>query len=620
MKRAMAWAAGSVLAATLAVGFIPLSIWAEPLRLALQEQVLRTSGLEGKATGRVTIAALPYPRVTYSNVEASRSDGSFAMSAENLTANISVLGLLTGAIEFHGLRLGRPQISIDAASVNPGNAAAEPIRRAMRAVSASDEARRADQARMAGIKLVDATISIRTRDNAWVRVDNLNAKLDWPNLGATATFAGSGRWRGEKFDIALLVAKPAEVLRGEKSPFTVKLSSSLIDISADGAISGGARWMLDARLASTSERFTPLLALLNAQPPIPGRLARFAVSGKLRALPQSATLSDIKLAVDANAFEGSLTLLAGVKRPKVSGTLATRTYDLGSDHALLPVMQRDQQWSREGFAIGRLDLFDADLRLSAGRLNLGVATLTDVGFVVALDDGLLEVTTASAEAYGGAFRGRWRFNSRTATPELDATGSFRNVNLSALLRGMGYGPTANGTAGGEYTLQTSGSNVLSMMQNATGNVSASVRTPEIIGLDLERAVRRTERRPLSVPSELRSGQTSFATADIEAKADNGVLKLERVVASGPGVELIANGAISIVDRTLQIEAAARLPRQGKQLSDGRDAPALVLDISGPWHAPALTVDPESLTRRSDAAAPLRRRPEPAPTVILQSDQ
>ncbi len=608
-----------MLAAIVAAGFIPLSFWSQPLHQALQEQVLRTTGLDSRATGRVTIAALPYPRVTYQNVQASRPDGAFALSADNLTAYISVMGLLGGAIEFDGLRLIRPQISIDATSDQPSNAS-EPIRRAMHAASASDEARSADQARLAAVRLVDGIVSIRARDDLSIRVEGLNAKLDWPSLGATATLSGRGRWRGERFDVALLLAKPAEVLRGGKSPFTVKLSSGLIDISADGAVSGGARWMLNARLASSSERFTSLLALLNAQPPIPGRLARFAISGKLRALPQSATLSDIKLSVDANTFEGSLTLLAGAKRPKVSGTLATRTYDLGSDDALLPVLQRDLQWSRDGFAIGRLDLFDADLRLSAGRLNLGVATLTDAGFVVALDDGLLEVTTASAEAYGGAFRGRWRFNSRTATPELDASGNFRNINLSALLRGMGYSAAANGTAAGEYTLQTRGSNILSMVQNATGNVRASIRAPEIIGLDLERAVRRTERRPLSIPSEIRSGQTNFTTADIEAKADNGVLKLERVVASGPGVELTATGAISIADRTLQIEVAARQPQQGKQLADVKEALSLVLDVTGPWHAPALSIDPESLIRRSDAAAPLWRGQKPAPAAILPADQ
>jgi AsmA protein len=618
MKRALAWAAGAMLAAIVAAGFVPLSFWSEHLNRTLQEQILRTTGLQGSATGRVTFAALPYPRVTYPNIKVVRADGSFAVSADSLVAEINVLGLLTGKIEFDGLRLVRPQVSIDTAVEHAENAA-EQIKRAMNARSASDEARSADKARFGAIKFVDGSVRIRALQEQSILVDRVNATLQWPSLGSAATLSGRGLWRGEKFNVDILLRKPAEVLRGEKSPFTVKLSSRVIDLSVDGAVSGGTRWMLDARMASNSERFAQLLALFNTQPPLPGRLARFAVSGKLRVLPQSATLSDIKLAVDANTFEGSLTLLAGAKRPKVSGTLAARTYELVSSDVGLPAFQHDQQWSRDGFTIGRLDLFDADLRLSASRLNLGVIALTDAGFLISLDDGLLEVTTATAEAFGGAFRGRWRFNSRTATPELDATGSFRNINLSTLLRGMGYGAAATGTAAGEYTLQTRGSNVHAMMQNASGSVRSSIRAPEIIGLDLERALRRTERRPLSVPSELRSGQTTFTTAEIEGKAEHGILNVQRLVASGPGVELSGAGVVSLADRTLQIEAAARQPRPTKQPDDAKEAPSLTFEISGPWHAPVLSIDTESLIRRSDAAAPFWRRGDPAPAGAQPSE-
>src|SRR5690606_19038559 len=123
------------------------------------------------------------------------------------------------------------------------------------APSASEEARRADRARIGGIKIVDGSLRVRAHERFAILVENVNAGVDWPNLGAMATLTGQGVWRGEKFDLDLLLGKPAEVLRGEKSPFTAKLSSRLIDVSADGALSGGARWMLDARVASSSERF-----------------------------------------------------------------------------------------------------------------------------------------------------------------------------------------------------------------------------------------------------------------------------------------------------------------------------------------------------------------------------
>jgi AsmA protein len=615
MKKTLAWVAGGLLGAVTAVGFIPISFGSAHLRAALKDQFALAAGLDASSNERVTVAVLPYPRVTYSNVRIGHPEDSFTLVTERLTTELSLRALAMGRLEFAALRLVRPDISIDASAERPEHASV--IRRAMNAPSSSEESRAADRVRLGSLRIVDGVIRARAKNNSSILIERINATVDWPNLGASASLTGRGVWRGERFNLDVLLARPAEVLRGERSPFIGKLTSKLIEVAIDGTLAGGVRWMIDARLASNSERFTQLLSLAGVSPPIPGRLARFGLSGQLRALSHTATLSDVRLTLDANAFEGSLTVQAGEKRPKISGTLATRVYELRTSEAGLPAMQRDRQWSKDGFAIGRLDLLDADLRLSATRLNIGRLAIADAGFVIALDDGLLEITTASAEAYGGAFRGRWRFNSRVATPELEATGTVRNVNIGALMRALGRPGIGAGVAAGEYTLQTSGSSVHAMMQNASGALKASIRNLDIVGVDLERALRRTERRPLSIPAELRTGQTSFASAEIDGKIDTGLFRLARAIATGPGVEASAAGEISLPDRTLRVEVAAQQPRPARSAGDGKEAPALVLDIEGSWNAPALSLDPESLIRRSEAAAPLLRRAQPAATEPLE---
>lgn len=608
----MKWAAGAILGLIVAVGLMPLPFWSAPLQRSFEEQVARTTGLAASAGGRTVIAILPYPRVSFDNVSIGRSDGPVSLRVDRVTAEMSVTRLLVGEIAFTGLRLVRPRGSLDSAAPAPERTQA--IQQAMAAPSASDEARAADRTRLGAVRIVNGALQLRGGDTFFASIDNINAKLDWPNLGSTATLSGRANWRGEKFEIDALLRKPAEALRGEKSAFTAKLSSRIMDLALDGSVAGGARWILDARIAANSERLSQFLAHIEAQPPVPGRLARFALSGQLRALPQSASLSDLKLALDGNTLDGSIAVLTSGKRPKITGTLAARTYDLPAEDAGLPVLSRERQWSREAIAIGRLDAFDADLRVSASRLNLGRLTLTDAGFVIALDDGLLEVMTAGAEAYGGALRARWRFNTRTATPELDGAASFRNINLASLLRAAGHGAVATGSATGEFELTSRGSSVQALMQHVSGSLRAAVRAPEVIGVDLERALRRTERRPLSIPNELRTGQTSFTSAEIEARIDEGLLSLERATASGPGVEVVVEGQASLPDRTLRMEIAARQPRTTKP-ADGREAPTLILDIEGPWEDPALSIDPDSLIKRSEAAAPLwRRQPAPEPAV------
>lgn len=611
MKKPVKWAAGAGLAAIVAAGFVPMGFWSERLKAELAEQVVRTTALDAATNGRVSIAILPFPRVTYENVRLGHADGTIAMTARRLTANVSVTRLLTGRIEFAGVRLLEPAIVIDGQGGRPANAPA--IQRAIDAPSSSHEARKADRARLGAVKIVGGSLRVRTHEQFSFVVEGVNASIEWPNLGANAVLSGRGVWRGEKIGVEALLGKPGEMLRGEKSPFTLKLSSRVLDLAIDGSLAGGARWILEARVASSSERFAQFLSLVDAQPAVPGRLSRFALSGQLRALPQNATLSDMRLTLDASTFDGSLTLLPGEKRPKISGTLATRAYDVRTNDTGLPVMRRERQWSRDGIAIGRLDALDADLRISAATLNIGRFALSDVGMVVALDEGRLEITTGGAEAYGGSVRGRWTFDSRTAVPALAGAGSFRNINLAAFLRSLGHPNIASGAASGEFRVETRGSNVHAMMQNASGTAQTTIRAPEIIGVDLERALRRTERRPLSIPAEVRTGQTSFLTADIDARIDQGVLNFDRAVAAGHGVEVAVSGEIALADRTMRLDVAARQPRPAKPLPDGREPAVIMLDLEGPWEDPALSIDPETLINRSEAAAPLvRRKQAPLP--------
>ena len=133
--------------------------------------------------------------------------------------------------------------------------------------------------------------------------------------------------------------------------------------------------------------------------------------------------------------------------------------------------------------------------------------------------GGLKSPPAAPRPTADRMRGRWTFDSRSATPELAGSGSFRNINIASFLRSVGHANVASGAATGEFRLQSRGSSVHAMMQNASGKAQATIRAPEIIGVDLERALRRTERRPLSIPAEMRTGQTTFLSADIEASID-----------------------------------------------------------------------------------------------------
>lgn len=594
------WAAAACACLAIAAFFIPSGFRAQALREELREQVERAVGLAAEARGAVRMAFLPWPRATFLDVRIGSDGDPARIITQKLRADLSLARLLSGELAFSRVVLLNPTVDIEEIPTGQPLGAA----RGSRADIGSPHP---------VVEISKGALKLHVGGGKRVALQDVNARLNWSAAGGPATLTGACVWRGERFKIEALLSRPADLAAGERSPFTIRASSGRADLSLNGSVTGGARWLVDGRLAFTSERFATLLDALDLGAEAGLRPSRLGLTGQFRALPHSATLSEMRLSTDGGVFEGALALRTGGERPIVSGTLATRSFELKAVRtATSPIQRRNRQWSQTPLQLGSLDLVDADLRVSANRLIVGQTTVTDAGFLLAISNGRLTFTTASADVYGGVLRGRVTIDARAAQPVAEIEGSLRNVNLSQASRALVESNRVSGAADVEMTAQTVGPSVNAMMQQLAGSVKVAARNLEIVGVDLERAVRRSEKRPLSIPVEMRTGQTSFRTAEMEGAIQNGVLRIERALARSPGLETAVGGSINIAERTLRLEVSAAQPRSASvAAAAGKDPSTLVVDLVGSWEDPYLLIDPEALISRSEAAAPLTRRPTPA---------
>ena len=142
-----------------------------------------------------------------------------------------------------------------------------------------------------------------------------------------------------------------------------------------------------------------------------------------------------------------------------------------------------------------------------------------------------------------------------------------------------------------------------IMHSLDGRGQFKLADGEVSGVDLEQALRRMEKRPLSIATEVRTGRTSFTSASGAFDISGGNAEMDQCVASGPGVELAMTGSTEIGDRSLDLHVVAR--QTGVDTSNP-NAPQLHLDLMGSWDDPVLVLDTASLIRRSAVAAPLLR--------------
>ena len=583
----------------------------EALRQELADQVMQTAGLRANAQGKASFAVLPRPRIKIENVLISDDKGALVIHADVLRGNLRLWPLLSGRMELSSVQLDKPDVSYDYEERPFSRLGA--IARAAQSAPSSDEARSADRTRVGTITLVDGTARIRqlgaTRN---VALDKINLTLDWPQLSAPASLNGTFIWQDETRELAAWLGKPTDLMRGGDSAASLKLDSETLQLVTSGTLTGGASMQFDGRVSASSKALRSFTQALGLKTPLLG-VNQLTLSGLARAGLSSLSLSALKINIDGNPFEGTLALQANHGRATLSGTLAADTIVLAPIIAEMPALTADSgAWNDDTLPLGGFDDADMDLRLSASKARLGRTLFEDVGASLLLNAGRLDVTIGQAKVYGGQIKGRVTLNPGAQGLELRTSGAFASIEAEALTKDMFRAFRISGTASGQFDLDGQGETIAALVRSLDGTVETRFQNGDLHGIDLERALRSLERRPLSILTEAHNGRTGFETAVVSARLTRGTLEFTQALVSGLGVQVAMTGTASVADRKLNLRAMARQTGPGTSVRE--NGPQLLLDIRGPWDEPQIIFDKESLMRRSEAAAPLLRALEKIPAV------
>lgn len=610
MNRSLKWGIGLLLLLAAAGAFFPISAFETALRKQIAAQVKQVTGLETEIRGRLSFSLLPRPQVRAENI-AIGTDPAMALHTPFAKGVIRLLPLLGGRVELEKLTLIGPQLSLQAERMPL-------VRPSSRLL--------AELSKLGPLTVAGGTLDLTLEARAPIQLSQIDGIFDPRNLPGPLSFAGRFFWNDVNSEAEILFGRVADLFDKGASPFTAKLRSPLADAAFDGVLQSGSRWQFDGHFAGTAARPRALMRALNFEPALPGPLTRVSANGTLRVTQQALALSDASLTLDANVFRGSVGLRLEGPRPQISATLATPSLTIPGNE-LLPPLRVERQWSREPIALDALARTDMDLRLSAQRAVIGKMTMTAAGLSVIANDGKLEVLLAGAQAYGGRMKGQLTLAPTQGDSDFKGTLTLTNVDAGALLKDVTRHPRMTGTVTGEINLQSRGDSIGEHIETMSGQLKLSARNGELAGLDAEQALRRSEKRPLSVPGEVRLGSTSFATAELAGVIAKGVLSLERGQLAGPGALINLGGVINCPDQTLRLDIGVSPPRRPEAMPANPTAPMLLnFNVSGPWEAPAFSLDTDGLIRRSEAAAALLRAvikppepPEPLPPAFTSTN-
>jgi AsmA protein len=581
MRRAVAL--GSALAlivALTACGFMRWPLTATKVGDSLNAAFGASPRLHWSAPKTASFSVLPRPSVRIADARLDDAYGVNLLSAPEARLNLSLVELLRGRFIPTGVVLVSPMVTIDIDRPPFAGAAGE-------SAGPASVARRA-LAPLASLSLSNGVLRlISAKRGVDTAVDNLHGRFNGLTIGDQLRFDLSAVWRNTPVAIAGALNDPETAAKGAPSPIVLALDSPLAKLAFGGSLALGSEPSVDGQLTASIPSIAALAAFLDAEPPTVLAVDDMTITANVKGGADSVTFGDATLTSAGQTLEGAVAIRGVGGRPAISGTLAAET--LALEPLLGPperVFDPSGRWSTKPFAFAPLRSFDLDLRLSAAHLDVYGLKLADAAASAIVTDGKLSATLLEAAAYGGSLQGEVGAAFVGRNLDFSARGELADADLGAATADFGR-PIITGTGGVKITLAASGASPAAAMSSLTGTASLEASNGSISGINLEEALRRSQRRPLDVKRDLRVGGTAFDKFDASVAFDAGRAQVQRGVMTSHGVKGELGGLIDLGAQSWALQVnAIQTDAAGEE---SQDAAHLTLDITGPWSQPTIRV-------------------------------
>ena len=598
LKRIAIAAALVVVAAFVTPVALSFLIPASAVRDAVDKEIHDVTGLDPVLRGDISVSLFPSGTVSFHDVLlGDNGGGEPAVVADELTAHLRYFPLLAGRIEIADVTLVKPTITV--AFVPSGQSNWSGLIEALsRALAPSHER----TTTFSEIGIHEGTVVVHNYyagKQVTDRLDGVDFQIAWPSISRSFGANGHFIWHDQPIEASLNLGDFPAALAGERSGLKVRLAGAPVKVAFDGAASYQPTLKIEGTLSVESPSLRDAMRW-TADSKVPfGGFGRFAMRAQSVIGNSVVSLSNVNVELDGNTAEGVLTLSTDGHRA-VQGTLAADALDLTpyvSGVRLLAANERN--WDRLPIALEGLADFDLDLRLSAASIKIAAAQLGRTAIAANMRGGKLDLTIGESQAFGGTAKGSLGLATVDNGIAVTSHVQFVDVDLDNCL-GQVFGiHKVDGRGNLNLDVEGSGPSVLAVTNTLNGTASLAAHDGALAGINVEQLLRRLERRPLSGTGDFRSGRTAFDQLALNLKIAQGLVSVDDMHIEGPAVRIAAGGQASVPTRELDLKGVATLVSNAT--ANEFELPFVV---QGPWDDPIMLPDPQSLIRRSGAAAPL----------------
>jgi AsmA protein len=457
-----------------------------------------------------------------------------------------------------------------------------------------------------GLIVRDSTVRIKMSDSSVVEIEDVNATITSKPNGAVHA-AGSMSFRGERIDFDTTLGASLDA-QGMTRPINATFSGAPLVATLEGSLMLGESPQLlspQAELTSTDLRATA--RWLGVNWPAGRGFGAFHVKGQLEWVDLTVAFQDAAIELDDNDANGTLSVNFGNARPTVEGTLGLKTLDLtqylksadpgASADSLLTKVR-----GASGLEFPLIQSIDADFRISSDSVVLPSLTIGRSAATVSLRGGKMLADIAELEVDDGTRGGgQIRIDMSGANPSYGLQAKFEATDVGRSVQAVFGHPTVQGRGMVTVDLTATGNTGESLLGSLDGKLCVILADGGRVGLDINKlAGAASEPLPDSVWQDVSARAISVDKLDARFVVTSGIIRTQSAEAVSGERALKADGAISLLDRSLDValtvgDIAKPKPESGADAADAVGALTLqkreIINVRGPWSAPAIRSGP-----------------------------
>jgi AsmA protein len=367
--------------------------------------------------------------------------------------------------------------------------------------------------------------------------------------GAVSGF-GSFMWRGVVVRFALDSGALSPAANGPSLPVTLTIASEPIKAKISGTASFTGGLGLDGDMQTRIADLRTFLTWVGLPMAEGQSLKGLTASGVFHLRGPTLTFDDGAFSLDGNSAVGLLAV-TGWPRPRVEGTLAFDRLVLdpyltdGQASAAVGILPSSGQSTAFDWRLPQY--FDADLRISAGKIAAGALKLGRGGLTLTAKQGVLVGEVGELELCGGSGTGRVGLDLSQPAKRLTLVASLSDIIAESCLQQLALPIPLKGKAVIKTELATEGRDLSELMAGLSGSLKIAGRDGAV-PVDLDRLMGATI--ALEGDSWSGNGGTTFETLDADCRLGGGHIWCETFSMQTPRGLVSGSGDIDLPRQAL----------------------------------------------------------------------